>query len=107
VALGLAIGVGYLLGWTAVTLIKRLSAEDTGVAATIDDYVGKSGEVLIAVGPGRLGKVRIELKGTTVDVLAESDEQTIARGEEALIDEMRGAKAAVVKLDTARPVVQA
>jgi hypothetical protein len=102
VALGLAIGVGFLTGWTAVTLLNRLAASDTGVAATIDDYVGKSGEVLIAVGPGRLGKIRIELKGTTVDVLAESDEQTIARGDEALIVEMRGSKAAVVKLDTAR-----
>jgi membrane protein implicated in regulation of membrane protease activity len=106
VALGLAIGVGFLTGWTAVTLLNRLAASDTGVAATIDDYVGKTGEVLIAVGPGRLGKVRIELKGTTVDVLAESDEQTIARGDEALIVEMRGAKAAVVKLDTARPAVR-
>ncbi|MFO7563451.1 MAG: NfeD family protein [Enhygromyxa sp.] len=106
VALGLAIGVGFLTGWTAVTLLNRLAANDTGVAATIDDYVGKSGEVLIAVGPGRLGKVRIELKGTTVDVLAESDEQTIARGDEALIVEMRGAKAAVVKLDSARPAVR-
>lgn len=106
IALGLAIGVGFLTGWTAVTLLNRLAANDTGVAATVDDYVGKTGEVLIAVGPGRLGKVRIELKGTTVDVLAESDEQTIARGEEALIVEMRGAKAAVVKLETARSMAQ-
>lgn len=102
VALVLAIGVGFLTGWTAVTLIRRLSANDTGVAATVDDYVGKSGELLIAVGPQRLGKVRIELKGTTVDVLAESDDQSIARGEQALIVEMRGSKAVVVKLDTAR-----
>lgn len=105
-ALVLAIAVGFLMGWTAVTLIKRLSANDTGVAATVDDYVGKSGEMLIAAGPQRLGKIRIELKGTTVDVLAESDEQTIARGEQALIVEMRGAKAAVVKLDAAGSVAQ-
>jgi hypothetical protein len=102
VALGLAIGVGFLTGWTAVTLIKRLSANDTGVAATVDDYVGKSGEMLIAAGPKRLGKIRIELKGTTVDVLAESDDHDILRGEQALIVEMRGDKAAVVKLDAAR-----
>jgi membrane protein implicated in regulation of membrane protease activity len=102
VSLGLAIGVGFLTGWTAVTLIKRLSANDTGVAATVDDYVGKSGEMLIAAGPNRLGKIRIELKGTTVDVLAESDEHVIPRGEQALIVEMRGPKAAVVKLDAAR-----
>lgn len=107
VAFALAIGVGFLTGWTAVTLIKRLSANDTGVAAGVDDYVGKSGEMLIAAGPNRLGKIRIELKGTTVDVLAESDDQSIARGDDALIVEMRGAKAVVVKLDTTRPAVRA
>jgi membrane protein implicated in regulation of membrane protease activity len=106
VALGLAIGIGFLTGWTAVTLINRLSANDTGVAATVDDYVGKSGEMLIAAGPKRLGKIRIELKGTTVDVLAESDEHSVARGEQALIVEMRGAKAVVVKLDAARSAAQ-
>ncbi|HVI00540.1 MAG TPA: hypothetical protein VM869_17605 [Enhygromyxa sp.] len=105
-ALGLAIGVGFLMGWTAVTLIRRLSADDTGVAATVDDYVGKSGEMLIAAGPQRLGKIRIELKGTTVDVLAECDDQSLARGEQALIVEMRGSKAMVVKLDAARSAAQ-
>jgi hypothetical protein len=106
VALGIAIGVGFLTGWTAVTLIKRLSANDTGVAAGVDDYVGKSGELLIAAGPTQLGKIRIELKGTTVDVLANCEEQTLARGEQALIVEMRGSKAVVVKLDSARSVAQ-
>lgn len=106
VALALAIAVGFLMGWTAVTLIRRLSAEDVGVAATVDDYVGKSGEMLIAAGPQRLGKIRIELKGTTVDVLAESDDQSIPLGEQALIVEMRGDKAVVVKLDAARSVAQ-
>jgi membrane protein implicated in regulation of membrane protease activity len=107
VALGLAVGVGFLTGWTAVTLIKRLAADDTGVAAGVNDYVGKSGEMLIAAGPNRIGKIRIELKGTTVDVLAESDGQSIARGDEALIVEMRGSKAVVVQLDSTRPAVRA
>jgi len=99
---GLAVGVGALTGWTAVTLINRLSASDVGVAAGVDDYIGKTGEMLIAVGPNKLGKVRIELKGTTVDMLAESDELSIARGEQAMIVDMRGSKAVVVGLDTAR-----
>lgn len=106
VALGLAIGVGALTGWAAVTLINRLSADDTGVAAGVNDYVGKSGVMLISGGPNKLGKIRITLKGTTVDVLAESDDELIAIGEHALIVEMRGVKAAVVKLDTARSGAQ-
>ena len=105
-AMGLAIGVGFVTGWTAVTLIRRLSANDTGVAAGVDDYVGKSGEMLISAGPGRLGKVRIKLKGTTVDVLAQSEE-TLSKGEHGLIVEMRENKAVVARLDSARSVARA
>lgn len=107
VSLGLAVAVGFVTGWTAVTLINRLSADEVGVAAGVDDYVGKTGEVLIAIGPNKLGKIRIELKGTTVDVLADSEESSLARGEQALIVEMRGSTAAVVKLDSARAAVRA
>jgi hypothetical protein len=107
VTLGLAIGVGFVTGFVAVTIIRRLSATDTGVAAGVSDYVGKSGELLIAVGPGRIGKIRIELKGTTVDVLVVSEDETIARGEQALILEMREDKAIVVRLDSARASAQA
>lgn len=99
---GLSIGVGFVTGWVAVTLIRRLSANDTGVAAGVADYIGKTGELLIAVKPGGLGKIRIELKGTTVDVLALTDDEPIAKGEQALILEMRDDKAIVVRLDSAR-----
>lgn len=102
IALGLSIGVGFVTGWLAVTLIRRLSANDTGVAAGVDDYVGKTGELLIGVRPDRIGKIRIELKGTTVDVLALTDDEAIAKGEQALILEMREDKAIVVRLDSAR-----
>jgi membrane protein implicated in regulation of membrane protease activity len=100
-ALGLAIAVGYATGWTAVALLRRLSANDTGVAAGVSDYVGKSGELLISVGPGRIGKIRIELKGTTVDFLALADEE-IGKGQEALIVELRGDKAVVASIGAAR-----
>jgi hypothetical protein len=102
VALGLAIGVGFVTGFVAVTVIRRLAATDTGVAAGVGDYVGKTGELLIGVGPQRIGKIRIELKGTTVDVLVLTDDDAIAKGEQALILEMRGDKAVVVRLDSAR-----
>ena len=101
-ALPLAVSVGFVTGWVAVTIIRRLSANDTGVAAGVSDYVGKSGELLISAGPGRLGKIRIELKGTTVDMLCVADE-AIAKGQEALIVELREDKAVVAKLDS-KPV---
>jgi hypothetical protein len=99
---GLSVGVGFVTGWTAVTLIRRLSAEDTGVAAGVADYVGKTGELLIGVRPDRIGKIRIELKGTIVDVLALTEDEAIAKGQQALILEMRDDKAIVVRLDSTR-----
>lgn len=105
VARGLAIGVGYLTGWATVRLIQHLAANETGVAASVDDYVGRSGEVLIRVAPGSLGKVRIELKGTTVDVLAViEDDEVLEAGAHALIVEMRGTQALVSKI-AGKPVV--
>ncbi|EDM80794.1 hypothetical protein PPSIR1_12963 [Plesiocystis pacifica SIR-1] len=99
VALVLAIAVGTLCGWTAVTLIRRLSANDTGVAASSSDYVGKTGEMLLGAKPGRLGKIRIELKGTTVDVLAVCEDGEVARGAVGMIVEMRDHQAVVVKYE--------
>jgi membrane protein implicated in regulation of membrane protease activity len=99
VARGLAIGVGYLSGWATVRILSHLAASESGVAAGVDDYVGRSGEVLIRVAPGSLGKVRIELKGTTVDVLAIiEDDEVLEAGSHALIVEMRGTQALVSKI---------
>lgn len=103
VALGLSVGVGFATGFVAVSLIRRLSSTDTGVAAGVADYVGKTGELLIGTAPGRIGKIRIELKGTTVDVLAMTEDEPLAKGEQALILEMRDDKAMVVRLETSRP----
>lgn len=100
VARGLAVGVGYLSGWGTVRLIRHLSASESGVAGHIDDYVGRSGEVLLRIAPGSLGKVRIELKGTTVDVLAVCDDDVLEYGAHALIVEMRGTQALVSKLES-------
>jgi membrane protein implicated in regulation of membrane protease activity len=98
-ARGLAIGVGFLTGWATVKLIRHLAANESGVAAGVDDYVGRSGEVLIRIVPGSLGKVRIELKGTTVDVLAVmEDDDVLEAGAHALIVEMRGTQALVTKI---------
>ncbi|MFV8755940.1 hypothetical protein ACNOYE_35765 [Nannocystaceae bacterium ST9] len=104
VARGLAIGVGYLSGWGTVRLLRHLAANESGVAAGVDDYVGRSGEVLLRIAPGSLGKVRIELKGTTVDVLAVSEDDVLEPGSHALIVEMRETQALVAKIE-GKPVV--
>lgn len=97
-ARSLALLVGLGSGWGIVRLLQHLAASEVGVVASVSDYVGRIGEVLVRVAPGALGKVRIELKGTTVDVLAVSEDDVLEPGSHALIVEMRDTQALVSKI---------
>ncbi len=52
-----------------------LSHSETSTAASAADYIGRSGRAMVGFGAGDLGKVRLTLKGTTVDVLATTEEE--------------------------------
>ena len=63
-----------------------------------DAYVGKTGRVLVPVTEGGLGKIRVEIGGTTVDVLARVDgDGELATGEQALILQMDDTTALVTR----------
>jgi len=99
VALVLAIAMGITTGEVTVYVFRRLAHSETSTAAGAHDYVGKSGRVLIGFGGGTLGKLRLTLKGTTVDVLATSDEERpFAAGEEALVIQMNDTTAVVARV---------
>ncbi len=99
-ALGLAVGVGLLLGGGAAGVIRWLASEQAGRAPRSNDYVGRSARVVVPVKKGGLGKVRVEIGGTSVDVLAVTDdEEGIAAHEEAMIIEMDGTQARVVRAE--------
>jgi len=97
-AIVFAVLLGLGAGLTAVTVLRRLAASETSTAASERDYVGKVGRVLLPFGQGQTGKVRLTLKGTTVDVLASTDEERpFEPGEDALIIHMNDTIAAVVR----------
>ncbi len=99
VTLALAIAMGITTGEVTVYVFRRLAHSETSTAAGAHDYVGKSGRVLIGFGGGTLGKLRLTLKGTTVDVLATSDEERpFAVGEEALVIQMNDTTAVVARV---------
>lgn len=98
-----ATGMGGLSGYSAVSLIRLLGTQEVGQVPGAHDYVGKSARVLVPFERGALGKVRLELHGATVDVLATTDEVGGFRsGETALIIEMEGTTAQVVRAVEAR-----
>ncbi len=99
VALAISLAMGLATGQVTAAVFRHLSSSETSTAASVSDYVGKSGRVLIAFAPGSLGKLRITLKGTTVDVLATTDdERPFAVGDDALVIQMNDTTALVSRV---------
>jgi len=98
--LGLSIGVGSLTGFGAAAVLRMLASDDSGAVASSDDYVGKTVRVIVPVEKDGTGKVRVSLRGNTVDVLATTDEdQSFSSREEAMIIEMDGTRARIARVD--------
>jgi len=103
VILALAIGTGMTTGYGAAGVIRWLSRETSGNAPTSADYVGKSVRVVVPVEGGNTGKVRLQLKGQLVDVLAfADDDEDFASKDEAMIIEMDGTRARIARVDEPR-----
>jgi membrane protein implicated in regulation of membrane protease activity len=84
-ALVMGFGSGLLASW----VFRALSRSESSSGARGDDAVGQVGRVLVPCKSGHPGKVRVELRGQTLDFLATTDEASIDRGELVLVEEMR------------------
>lgn len=82
--LGPAIGVGYVSGVAATRILKSLSKKSVGRVLNSEDLVGTVGALTLPVAPGVAGKIRMQIGGRTVELLAESDE-TINAGANAIV----------------------
>jgi len=97
-ALALALGMGALTGVGAATVFRLLGRSEANSAVTNNDYIGRSARVLVPFGKGSTGKVRLQLKGSTVDVLATAvDEGDFKSHEEVLVVEVDGTVARVAR----------
>jgi membrane protein implicated in regulation of membrane protease activity len=84
VVVGAAVAVGYASGLMLTRALRRLQVT-TDSSLGEADLVGASAQVLLPVGGGRTGKVRLQIKGRTVDLLAETEEAAMAAGERVLV----------------------
>lgn len=99
IVLLVALVVGAVCGFAAALAFRLLSRDEVGTVASSREYVGQTGRMLLAAGPTTTGKIRLTLRGTTVDVLASTrGGESLAPGETALVVEMRGATALVTGL---------
>ncbi len=86
IALGMGAGSGYFASWT----FRALARASTTSGAGSDEAIGQVGKVLVPFNRERRGKVRIKLRGQTLDYLATTEEAELEAGAEVLIEEMRG-----------------
>lgn len=63
-------GVGWASGALAVTVIRSLSKKSVSSELSTKELVGETGTLLLPVGPGVTGKVRVEVKGRAEDFVA-------------------------------------
>ncbi|HJK89928.1 MAG TPA: NfeD family protein [Polyangiaceae bacterium LLY-WYZ-15_(1-7)] len=99
VTLALALGMGGATGFGAAAAIRALSSDRTAEGAGSGDYIGKTARVVVPLRGGSVGKVRVEVKGSLVDVLAVTDEGELTSEDEVLIIEMEGTRARVARID--------
>jgi membrane protein implicated in regulation of membrane protease activity len=94
----LALGMGLGVGLTVVRALRSLRGESTSSSARSEDFVGKSGRILVAVSPEQPGKIRLEVRGSTIDLIAISDEPLEVRAE-AVVLELEATRVRVARLD--------
>jgi hypothetical protein len=70
---GLSVGVGLSAGLIASRVLRGLGRAEVDSVVRPADVVGRLGRVVVPVGRSQPGKVRVELKGRTVDLLAYGD----------------------------------
>jgi membrane protein implicated in regulation of membrane protease activity len=85
-----ALGAGLASGLFTVLLFQAVKRSSTSTTVHTTDAVGQVGRVLVPCGQGRMGKVRIELRGQSVDMLATTEEGEIKRGEMILVEDVDG-----------------
>jgi len=99
--LGIALGCGFVFGYAGSRIVQTLRKEK--VSSAVDphrDYVGKSGEVLLDIGPTDEGHVRLDAKGSSVDLPAVADGEALTRGTRIIVLGYEEGKLRVAKYDT-------
>jgi len=98
-ALLTAIGMGLFSGLAAALTFRALkttSSEHT--ADTSKEAARKLARVIVPLSKGEPGKVRIDIRGQAVDLLAYTDDDEIERGDMVVITEMEGETAHVTRV---------
>ncbi|MBW2522843.1 MAG: hypothetical protein JRI23_01645 [Deltaproteobacteria bacterium] len=92
-----AVFAGVASGLAAALAFRALKRTASRTAAHTRSAVGSVGKVLVPCSKEGMGKVRIELEGQSVDLLAKTGELRIERGDYIVVEEVDGEIAHVSK----------
>jgi membrane protein implicated in regulation of membrane protease activity len=95
ISLTAAGSVGLLSGLLASVTMRAIARSQTSSGGEADDAIGQIGRVLIPLERGKHGKVRIEVHGRLVDLIATTDDERLEGGATVMVEEMRGTTAHV------------
>lgn len=84
-ALAMGLGSGFLASW----VFRALKRSGVSSAADESDAVGQVGKVLVPCERGGHAKVRLELRGQSIDFLATTDDESLDDGELVMVEELR------------------
>ncbi len=88
--------VALVLGYGGALLNRYLKVEGETSGVTEHDYVGALGRTTVPIRGSQPGKVRVSIKGDTIDMIALSEgEKEIAMGEEIVVVGLEGDKVRV------------
>jgi len=89
-----AVGVG--AGYGASRLLGGLARRPVGLLGAGASHIGREGVLLLPVGPGRRGKIRLTIGGASTDFVAETDEnEALPAGATAIVVGLRDSVALV------------
>jgi hypothetical protein len=84
-ALAVAVASAMVAGAGVGYLFQTLGQSAASGAARLDEARGRTGRVLVGCARGQRGKIRVELSGHQVDMMATTDEERIAEGARVVI----------------------
>lgn len=86
VTVGISTAVGWVCGTAIVIVYRKLKRDVVNSHIGEADFVGATGTIVVAVARGNAGKIRLQLGGRTVELIAKTeDDEEFAAKQNAIV----------------------
>jgi len=90
-----AAAVGVFSGGLAATVFRALGSAAVSSGGETNEALGQVGRVLLPIERGHMGKIRVEVRGRLVDLVATTDGERLEGGTAVIVNHLEGATAKV------------